>query len=138
MDIRGFTDTDMDFVMSIEKPLSESAYRSRMHAQTGYVLWEGGRRVGLLSYCLLWDHLPFLNLLFILEGERSRGFGRAAMAAWEGEMKAQGYPMTLLSTQVDEQAQHLYRKLGYVDCGSLVLHGTPLDQPMEMFMRKIL
>ena len=53
-------------------------------------------------------------------------------------MKAQGYKMVLLSTQVDENAQHLYRKSGYIDCGALLMNGTPFEQPMEMFMRKIL
>ena len=46
--------------------------------------------------------------------------------------------MTLISTQVDETAQCLYRKLGYVDCGGLLFSDTPFDQPMEMFIRKIL
>jgi len=53
-------------------------------------------------------------------------------------MKALGYPMVMLSTQVDEEAQHFYRKRGYVDCGGIVFSGTPLDQPMEMVMRKVL
>jgi hypothetical protein len=53
-------------------------------------------------------------------------------------MKKQGYKMALLSTQVNEESQHLYRKLGYVDCGGLVFHNTPFDQPMEMFFRKVL
>lgn len=53
-------------------------------------------------------------------------------------MKEQGYKMVLVSTQVDEDAQHLYRKLGYIECGALLMNGTPLEQPMEMFMRKIL
>lgn len=61
-----------------------------------------------------------------------------AMLCWENEMKAQGYKMTLVSTQVDEGAQHLYRKLGYIDCGGLVLNDTPFDQPMELFLRKVL
>ncbi len=138
MEIRVFTDADMDFVMSIETSLSERAYRDRMLTRTGYVLWEDARRVGLMMYCLFWDQLPFLNLLFILEGDRNRGIGRAAMAAWESEMKARGYKMVLVSTQVDEQAQHFYRRLGYTDCGGLVLGGTPFEQPMELFMRKVL
>lgn len=39
---------------------------------------------------------------------------------------------------MDESAQSFYRKLGYVDCGGLVFNGTPFEQPMEMFMRKII
>ncbi len=138
MELRAFTDADRDFVMSIEKSISEKVYRDRMLTKTGYVLWEGGRRAGLMTYCLFWDQLPFLNLLFILEGDRGRGVGRVAMTAWEEEMRAQGYKMALVSTQVDEQAQHFYRRLGYVDCGGLVLSGTPFEQPMELFMRKVL
>lgn len=53
-------------------------------------------------------------------------------------MKEQGYQMTLVSTRADESAQHLYRKLGYIDCGGLLFDGTPFPQPMELFMRKIL
>ena len=39
---------------------------------------------------------------------------------------------------VTEQAQHFYRKLGYMDRGSLFLDGTPFEQPQEMFMLKVL
>ena len=69
---------------------------------------------------------------------RHKGYAKQAIISWENEMKKRGYKMTLISTQVDEGAQHLYRKLGYVDCGGLVFHNTPFDQPMEMFFRKVL
>ena len=78
------------------------------------------------------------RLLFIKEEYRGKGFAKQAITSWENEMKNQGYKMTLVSTQVDEGAQHLYRKLGYIDCGGLVLNNTPFDQPMEMFFRKVL
>lgn len=51
-------------------------------------------------------------------------------------MKAQGYGMVLTSTQVDETAQHFYRKNGYKDCGSLVMNIPGYEQPMEMFLSK--
>lgn len=51
-------------------------------------------------------------------------------------MKDKNYKVVLLSTQVDEKAQFLYRKLGYIDCGGLVLENTPYDQPLELFMKK--
>ena len=79
-----------------------------------------------------------MNLIYIKEEYRKKGFGKQAILHWEDEMKQQGYKMTLLSTQVNEESQHLYRKLGYIDCGGLVFHDTPFDQPMEMFFRKII
>ena len=38
----------------------------------------------------------------------------------------------------DPFAQHLYRKLGYRDCGGLLFDHTPLEQPMELFLNKVL
>ena len=48
----------------------------------------------------------------------------------------QGCGMVLTSTQVDETAQHFYRKNGYKDCGSLVMNIPGYEQPMEIFLSK--
>ena len=138
MELKLMTMEDKAFVMSIERHVDETAFQNRVLTQSGFVLWEGERPVGLMHHCLLWDKLPFLNLLYVLEGERRRGYGKQAMAAWEREMKTRGCQMVLLSTQADETAQHFYRKLGYVDCGGLLFQNTPFDQPMEVFFRKVL
>ena len=58
------------------------------------------------------------------------------MEHWEQEMKSIGYGMVLTSTRVDEKAQHFYRKLGYRDCGGLLLDVPGYEQPMELFMVK--
>ncbi len=50
----------------------------------------------------------------------------------------QGYGMVLTSTQVDESAQHFYRKLDYQDCGGIVMNLPGYEQPMEMFLCKAL
>lgn len=54
------------------------------------------------------------------------------MRFWEEDMRRRGYKMVMISTQADEEAQHFYRKLGYIDCGALVLDG----QPTELFIKK--
>ena len=51
-------------------------------------------------------------------------------------MKEQGHGMLLTSTQVDEDAQHFYRRLGYRDCGGLVMDVPGYEQPMELFLVK--
>lgn len=51
-------------------------------------------------------------------------------------MRALGHKMVMTPTQVDEQAQHFYRKLGYVEKGSLAFDNTPLEQPLEMLLLK--
>jgi len=129
---------DKDFVMSIDRHMNDTQYDLRIFAKTGYVISENGIPIGLMHYSVIWDTLPFLNLIFIDEKYRNKGFGSQALSFWEADMKRQGYKMTLISTQADEEAQHFYRKLGYIDCGGLVFHNTPLDQPMELFFRKVL
>lgn len=122
----------------IDRHASETRFRDKVLSGTGYVVCCNGTPAGIFHYCLLWDSCPFLNCLFIQEEYRGSGLGTAALFHWEQEMKALSYPMVMLSTQVDEEAQHFYRKRGYVDCGGIVFSGTPLDQPMEMVMRKVL
>lgn len=138
MQIRVAADCDKEFMMSIDRHMDDTGFANRVFTRSGYVIWEGNQRIGIMTHCVLWDNLPFMNLIFIREEYRGRGFAKQAILSWENEMKEQGYKMTLISTQADERAQYLYRKLGYIDCGGLVFHDTPFDQPMEMFFRKVL
>ena len=138
MELREMTQQDITFVMGVGSHMKEAALQDLLGTRSGFVLWEGAKPVGWMHHCLLWGKLPFLNLLYVLEGWRGRGFGTQAMAAWEKEMKNRGFEMVLVSTQADETAQHFYRKLGYVDCGGLFFQNTPFDQPTELFFRKVL
>ncbi len=138
MQIRLAGKEDRDLWLRMDPHATAEGFSRKVAAGSGYVLWQEGTPAGLLHYSVLWDRLPFLNLLYVLEEHRGRGYGTQAMAQWEEKMKEQGYPMVLLSTQVDENAQHFYRKLGYEDCGGLLLGHTPLEQPMELFLRKVL
>ncbi|HTX79195.1 MAG TPA: GNAT family N-acetyltransferase [Longilinea sp.] len=88
--------------------------------------------IGWLRFGLLWDEIPFMNLLMIEKGHRNQGYGTKLVKFWEDKMKEQGYSQVMTSTLSNEDAQHFYRKLGYKDCGSLIMPGEPL----EILMRK--
>ncbi len=60
------------------------------------------------------------------------------MGFWGKDMRLRGYGMILASTQVDEGAQHFYRKLGYKDCGGVIVDIPGYEQPMELFLSKAL
>lgn len=75
-------------------------------------------------------------MLYIDENYQKKGYGRQIIEHWEKDMKIKGYGMLLVSTQVDEEAQHFYRKLGYKDCGGLSIDIPKYKQPMEMFLVK--
>jgi len=92
-----------------------------------------GVPTGLLRFSFLWDTMPFMNLLFIVEEHRERGIGSKLVTSWEEMMKADGYQYVMTSTQADETAQHFYRKLGYRDCGSFLYPG---QTPLELLLTK--
>ena len=136
MNIRYVTEADRAFWYQLDQHLSSAEFDKKVRDARGYVLVEGDRPVALLRYNLFWDNTPFCTLLYVEEPVRGKGFGKARMAHWEVDMKARGYGMVMTSTQVDEAAQHFYRKLGYQDAGGFVLNIPGYEQPMELIMVK--
>ena len=136
IEIRYVRTEDKDFWFSLDKHLSENEFENKVNNQRGYVLFADNIPIGLLRYNLFWDNIPFCTMLFVDWNNQGKGYGKKLMKYWENDMKSQGYGMLLTSTQVDEKAQHFYRKLGYKDCGGMTLNIAGYEQPMEMFMSK--
>lgn len=136
VEIRYAREDDREFWYSLDKHLPLKQFYNKIRDKTGYVLLEDNKPVGLLRYNLFWDKFPFCTMLFIEQNYQRKGYGRKLMEHWENDMKSKGYGMLLTSTQVDEDAQHFYRKLGYKDCGGLVIDVPEFKQPMELFLVK--
>ena len=136
VEIRHVNSDDKEFWYSLDKHLSEQEFNNKVRDNRGYILLEDNIPVGLLRYSLFWDNTPFCNLIYINSEYQGKGFGKMLIEYWENDMKAQGYGMLLTSTQVDESAQHFYRKLGYKDCGGFVIDIQGYEQPMELFLVK--
>lgn len=136
LDIRYVHNDDKEFWFKLDKHLPEAEFTNKVRDKRGYILSYDNKPIGLLRYNLFWDNTPFCTLLFIDREYRNKGYGKMLMEYWENDMKSQSYGMVLVSTQVDEGAQHFYRKLGYKDCGGLVIDIPRYAQPMEMFMVK--
>jgi GNAT superfamily N-acetyltransferase len=137
-EIRYVSKTDKPFWFSLDSHFSESEFDLKVRDRRGYIISNNDTPVGIMRYNLFWDNTPFLTLIYLKKAFQGIGYGKRAMLFWENEMRRLGYKMVMTSTQVDEQAQHFYRKLGYVDRGCLVLDGTPLEQPQEIFLLKLL
>lgn len=135
-EIRYVEYSDKTFWYQFDQHLPETEFNDKVRTKRGYVLLLNHTPIGLLRYNLFWDNTPFCNMLFIKEEYQNSGYGRQLLEHWERDMKQQGYGMLLTSTQVDETAQHFYRKQGYKDCGSLIIDIPRYAQPMEMFFSK--
>lgn len=136
--VRYATAADEDFWFSLDRHLSRDEYARKVRDRMGYVLQTGDRQVAVLRYSLFWDSIPFCTLLYVRDGEQSKGYGRMLMEHWEKDMKARGYGLAMTSTQEDEEGQHFYRAVGYRDCGELNLPFPGYEQPKELIMGKAL
>ena len=131
-------DGNKAFWFSLDAHLSEEEFAKKIRDKQGYVLYENRIPKALLRYNLFWDNTPFCTMLFVEWSSRKKGYGRKLMEFWEHDMKSKGYGMVMTSTQVNEEAQHFYRKLGYKDCGGFIVDIPGYEQPMEMIMNKAL
>lgn len=132
MTVRYANEGDLALLRGHDRHIRADELQSSIAAKRVLVLLDGGRAAGWLRYNLFWDNLPFLNMLYLFEEYRGKGYGAQLVQYWEAEMARAGYREVLTSTLSDEQGQFFFRKRGYSDCGALLLPGEPL----EIILRK--
>lgn len=135
-EIKFVTNEDKAFWYTLDGHLSIEQFELKVRDKMGYVIFEDGKPAGILRYNLFWDNTPFCTMLFIDWNTQKKGYGKKLMEHWESDMKSKGYGMVMVSTRVDESAQHFYRKLGYKECGGFTMEIPGYEQPMEMIMTK--
>lgn len=119
--------TDLDWLAAHDHHIARPVLEDSIRQGRVLLMERDGGRVGWLRWNLFWDNTPFMNLLYLLDGYRGQGLGRALVGRWEADMAARGFGRVMTSTQSDEAAQHFYRRLGYRDAGSLLLPGEPAE-----------
>ena len=130
--IRHAREGDFSFLRGVSTEPSNEALRAQIGDGRVRIIEHDGRPVGFLKFVVLWENLPFVEVLFLAEPQRGHGFGRQAMRDWEREMAQAGHSRALTSTQADETAQVFWRKIGYEDCGSFHLP----DRQNELMLQR--
>lgn len=125
---------DFELLSGYDKHIGKEELKNCIAEKRILLMFENGVFVGWLRFNLFWDSIPFMNMLYFTEEQRRKGYGRTLVGFWENEMLKNQYKMVMTSTRADEKAQLFYRKLGYRDCGSLLLP----DEPLEIILSKIL
>lgn len=118
---------DLKYLERYDKHIARNELETAVHLHRILIAEENAYFAGWLRYNLFWDNTPFMNMLYLLEEYRGRGFGRALVSFWEREMARQGYATVMTSTQADEYAQHFYVKLGYEAVGGFRLPGDSYE-----------
>lgn len=124
------TADDFPAVRQFDSHITEDKLISCINNNQVYAIWTPDKMVGICRYSFFWQSIPFLDLLYIDEPYRGRGFGTTLTAHWENAMKALGHKHVMLSTQENESARFFYEKLGYRCVGSFL----PPDQDFEELM----
>lgn len=124
--------SDLPFLGEVDRHVPPERLADVVSAGRVMVVEVDGDVVGFLRWGLFWDQVPFMNMLWVLPDWRGRGVGTALVGAWERCQLAAGHDVVLTSTMSSERSQHLYRRLGYVDSGALLLP----DEPAELILRK--
>ena len=132
MTVRYANEGDLALLRGHDRHIRADELQSSIAAKRVLLILDGGRAAGWLRYNLFWDNLPFLNMLYLFEEYRGKGYGHQLVQHWEREMAGAGYREVLTSTLSNEQGQFFFRKGGYTDCGALLLP----SEPLEIILRK--
>ncbi len=130
MEIRLAESKDQQKTLKFDNHIHHSRVEECIRNKWVYVLCDEKNIVGVLRYSLFWQSIPFLDLLYIDEAYRGKGYGRQMMARWESDIQAMEYKYGMLSTQEDETAKFFYEKLGYRRIGAFL----PPEQDAEEIM----
>lgn len=125
--IRVATIEDIEIVEKYDRHISKQELENSIRLNRVYVAEEAGVFIGWLRYNLFWDNTPFMNMVYLLDENRGKGYGKQLVTYWEYEMKKQGYEVVMTSTASDEYAQHFYHKLGYETIGGFLLGADPYE-----------
>lgn len=125
--IRYAAENDFELLRKYDKHICEIELKNCIKERRILIAFNNDIFIGWLRFNLFWDNIPFMNMLYLLEDYRGKGYGSQLVNFWEKEMLRRKYKMVLTSTQSNECAQFFYRKIGYVDCGSLLLPNKPLE-----------
>jgi ribosomal protein S18 acetylase RimI-like enzyme len=132
MKIEVANEYDYKFIIDRDYHITKFLVESKIRNGEVYILREQNKEIGWMRYGYFWDNIPFMNMIWIDEEYRGKGFGKRVVVYWEELMKQKGFGQVMTSTLSNEDAQHFYRKLGYRDVGCLLLE----NEPLEIFMTK--
>ncbi len=128
--------TDINYLVTIDDLPYEKLQKKITHAEI-LIIKQDDIPIWCLRFSYFWEKIPFMDHLVI--GEKYRGKWRWTIAVNRREqmMSDAWYSYVMTSTEAWLTAQHFYRKLWYVDIGSLLFSRLMQWEPnQELFLMK--
>lgn len=127
MEIRIAEISDVDILIENDPHIKKEELLILLKLNRVLIAEKQCRLIGWLRYNLFWDSIPFMNMLYFVDEEQKKGYGRQMVNHWENKMRELGYVRVMTSTVSGEYAQHFYVKLGYQTIGGFLLPGEPYE-----------
>lgn len=118
---------DLDLIKQFDKHIAEAELINVLMLGRIIIAEENNDFIGWLRYNYFWDNTPFMNMLYILDKYRKKGYGKVITEYWEEKMKYLGFNAVLTSTPSNESSQNFYNKLGYRAIGGFLVGNEPYE-----------
>lgn len=125
--IRLAVSSDINDLKQLDQHIDSRNIAEKINNNDYYLVVKDKQIIAYLRYNLFWDIHPFVNMLYVCEPFRGQGIGLELIDYWETKMKEMNYHYLLTSTQVNEYAQHFFRRLNYKDIGSFNFPGEWME-----------
>lgn len=127
MELRIAERDDLETLCQYDRHIAKDELKYSILRGRVLIAEQEGVFMGWLRYNLFWDNTPFMNMLFLLEEHRGKGYGKQIVTYWERRMRQLGYSCVMTSTASDEYAQHFYVKSGYRTVGGFLYQADPYE-----------
>ncbi len=131
MNIRLAENSDLNILLMNDAHIAKNDLLDSISAHRVYIAEDRDIFCGWLRYNLFWDNTPFMNMLYLLDHARGKGYGRELLLFWEERMRKLSYKTVMTSTASNEYAQHFYMKMGYKIIGGFLQKDSPYEVILE-------
>lgn len=76
---------ELNMLSKFDQHINKEILQELIEQKRVLVIYENDMFIGWLRYNLFWDNIPFMNMLYLLDGKRGKGYGTQLIKFWENE-----------------------------------------------------
>ncbi len=126
---------DLEWCVVGDIHVTEKVVRNKIVSDECIVVELDGQLIGYIRLEYLWSTVPYIGLIFVMEGYQSEGIGRKMLDFLEDHLRSHGHDVLMSSFQANEpEPQAWHRAVGFEECG--IISGLNEGGIGEVFFRK--
>ncbi len=132
MGVRGGQDADFMWLVGNDPNVDPEWIKRCLHHGEYILETEGSENRGFLRFSMFWGNIPYMDLIWVVEGHRRQGVGSGMFRFWKQEMAHRGARILMTSAMENEpEPQAWHRRNGFKASGQLTF--GKLEQTPEVF-----